>query len=53
MLALGHGGFVGDSGGACGGCIGLGFDLWRSMATLGLGIEEEHFCIVIFFFGLP
>ena len=29
--------------------MGLGFDLWRSMATLGLGIEEEHFCIVIFF----
>ena len=48
-VALGHGGFGGYSGGACGGgCMGLGFDLWRSTTTLGLGFEEDK---VVVWFG--
>ena len=41
MVALGHGDFDGDNGEACGGCMGLGFDLWRSTTLLGLGFEKD------------
>ena len=45
MVALGHSGFIGDSGGAWGGCMDLGFDLWRITTILGLGFEEDKVAV--------
>ena len=48
MVALCHGY---DNGGAEGGYMGLGFDLWkRSMTDLGLGFEKRGMWVAIWVF---